>query len=69
MIEADDRSYSDYVRVWKNRMNEPYNIATINTLSWRDRDKTHILKATVQPLELEMGISKEFNPKRRYRKA
>lgn len=64
--EAEDRSYSDYAQIWENQMNEAYNKATRKHIELERLEQNTDLKVTLQPLEIR--ISKEFSPIRRYRK-
>ena len=52
-IEAEDRNYNEYAKIWKERMNEAYKIANQNTSQRRLHDKEYKdLKSTLEPLEV-----------------
>lgn len=64
-IEEEDQDYSNYSRMWKERMNEAYKITNQNTTGRRQQDKTKKdFKSTLQPLEVgDKVIVRNLTPK------
>ena len=64
-IEAEDHDYSNYSKMWKERMNEAYEIANQNTRGRRHQDKTKKdIKATLQPLQVgDKVLVRNLNPR------